>query len=259
MHKETKHHDYRTTYVSAARPGPGLSPIAPNGPCRRGNSRRASLSVCHVGGCAPTPVAETASSSLAPAVAAPSEVDPILDVIKRHLRAVKAYNKAEIAFHSYEDESRPGVVVGEYPEHKRVTLISTESEEHFRYEPTGKMLPVFASCKYDLEKYAPADLGEVERAKWVNKRYKVIRRAQRVQDSSPRSLAYDEWCERGNEVTRINKELFATTPTTMAGTAALLAHWSKVMTDRDCSLDWISTQDFLGRLSRGLRAAGRLS
>jgi hypothetical protein len=198
------------------------------------------------------------SSSLAPAVAAPSEVDPIFAVIKRHLRAVKAHNKAEIAFRRLDGESRPrpGVVVGEYPEHKRVTLISTESEEHFRYEPTGKMLPIFACSKYDLEKHAPADLGEVERAKWVNKRYRAIRRAQRAEDRSPRRLAYDEWSERAEEIVRINKELFATTPTTMAGTAALLAHWSKVMTDRDCSLDWISTQDFLGRLSRGLRAAG---
>jgi hypothetical protein len=155
----------------------------------------------------------------------------------------------------------PGIVVGERSCRKEVVLADNDDESHIRYEPTGETEPIIVFHPYEIGSHAPVDLDEVELTKWIAKKSKELQRARRAAfkryEEGPRGKAYDKWCEKGEEVARITKQMSKIPPTTMAGVAALLAHWSRIATDRDTDLDLIGTKGFLADISKGLRAAGR--
>jgi hypothetical protein len=67
-----------------------------------------------------------------------------------------------------------------------------------------------------------------------------------------REFAYDRWCGQGDQVTKITKEFAATPPTTMAGMAAVLAHWSEIMNEDSNHLDFYDTRKFLGYLAEAI-------
>jgi hypothetical protein len=50
--------------------------------------------------------------------------------------------------------------------------------------------------------------------------------------------------------------LIETSPTTVAGVAAVLAHWSKIMNEDEHDRDFISTTEFLESLAEGVKALG---
>jgi DNA-binding SARP family transcriptional activator len=65
---------------------------------------------------------------------------------------------------------------------------------------------------------------------------------------NPRNVAYDRWNEDCNAVDKITAELVATTPTTIAGIAALLGYWSEIMEEDTIDRAFEDTQEFLERL-----------
>jgi hypothetical protein len=189
--------------------------------------------------------------------------DPIFDVIKRHTRAMKAYAKAHRRYLEHADDEQPPrrdfVVVGEQPERELVELVvlcRDQWEFHDRYELTGKMIPLVARSKSDIERHAPADLDEIERARWIRRKYRELLRATRAdeaaRDGTPRSQAWEAWNESGKIIERLTKELTETTPATLTGAIAVMAYWAKVMTidTEPYALDAISTKDFLRKLSK---------
>jgi hypothetical protein len=58
-------------------------------------------------------------------------------------------------------------------------------------------------------------------------------------------------------VIAITDELVATTPTTMAGIAALISFWSEIMDDETANRDFASTQEFLEKLGASLAKWGQ--
>jgi hypothetical protein len=69
-----------------------------------------------------------------------------------------------------------------------------------------------------------------------------------------RDVAYDRWNNQCEVVTQITEELVETTPTTMAGLAALLTYWSEIMDEDTADRDFLKTSEFLEKL--GLRFGG---
>jgi hypothetical protein len=69
----------------------------------------------------------------APELAKAAEVDPVLDVIKRHRRAVRAAQRAKALMDSCDDPHRPyldgGIVVGKRPERVEVVVRDDEKRE----------------------------------------------------------------------------------------------------------------------------------
>lgn len=74
----------------------------------------------------------------------------------------------------------------------------------------------------------------------------------RRNENSARSPAWNAWNEAGNVTDGLSQQLIETSPTTVAGVAAVLAHWSKVMDEDEHDRDLISTQEFLANLSGAL-------
>jgi hypothetical protein len=71
-----------------------------------------------------------------------------------------------------------------------------------------------------------------------------------------RDGAYDAWNEASIVVDGLSKQLIETAPTTVAGVAAVLAHWSEVMDEEEHDRDFISTTEFLESLAEGVKAIG---
>jgi hypothetical protein len=69
---------------------------------------------------------------------------------------------------------------------------------------------------------------------------------------NPRDVACDRWNEHCNAVDKITAELVATTPTTIAGIAALLGYWSEIMEEDTIDREFEDTQALLARLGEAL-------
>jgi hypothetical protein len=69
---------------------------------------------------------------------------------------------------------------------------------------------------------------------------------------NPRDVAYDRWNEDCKAVDEITAELVATTPTTIAGIAALLGYWSEIMEEDTIDRDFEDTQALLATLGEAL-------
>jgi hypothetical protein len=67
-----------------------------------------------------------------------------------------------------------------------------------------------------------------------------------------RGVAYDRWSDQGDLVAKIAVEFHASPPTTMAGVAAVLAHWAEIMKEDGDHFDFYGTQEFLENLSAAL-------
>jgi hypothetical protein len=69
---------------------------------------------------------------------------------------------------------------------------------------------------------------------------------------NPRNVAYDRWSEHCAVVDKITAELAATTPTTIAGIAALLGYWSEIMEEDTINRAFEDTQALLAGLGEAL-------
>jgi hypothetical protein len=107
---------------------------------------------------------------------------------------------------------------------------------------------------------APTGLSEAERAARVAEKTKELRRNKRAfakrNRNTARDLAYDAWNEAGKLTDSLSQQLIETPPTTVAGVAALLAHWSKAMDEDEHDRDFISTGELLKNLAKGVKALG---
>jgi hypothetical protein len=69
---------------------------------------------------------------------------------------------------------------------------------------------------------------------------------------NPRDVAYHRWSDQCEVVDKITAELVATTPTTIAGIAALLGYWSEIMEEDTIDRDFEDTQALLATLGEAL-------
>jgi hypothetical protein len=75
-----------------------------------------------------------------------------------------------------------------------------------------------------------------------------------TKDCNARAEIYDRWDDLSDGMEEVTEELVATTPTTMAGVAALLAYWSEIMGDDGAGQrqDIYDTQEFLEHLAEAI-------
>jgi hypothetical protein len=192
--------------------------------------------------------AAAAEAAVAPVItsvtpAAPAVVDPIFALIEQHRAALHEEKRTHDIFekiadeHPYEDDDNRGVVVRE-----------------------GSWKPFVVWNEKGLVHYAPKDLDEAGKAAWIKDKTKELRRNKRAyarRNKNPqRDAAYKAWNEAGIAVDGLSKQIIETSPTTVAGVAAVLAHWSKVMDEDEHDRDFISTGEFLEKLAKGVKALG---
>jgi hypothetical protein len=187
--------------------------------------------------------------------------DPIFALIEQHLAAIDEEERTAKIFGQHADEKEDhdnrGVVVGEQPMRSMVKIVH-QGEEAWTYRDV--MRPIVVFIPKMIPGYAPKDLGEAERAAWIKDKTNELRRNRRAYDkrnkNTPRDVAYNAWNEAGKVTDGLSKEIIETAPTTMAGVAAVLAHWSNVMNEEDHDRDFISTTEFLESLAKGVKAIG---
>jgi hypothetical protein len=185
-------------------------------------------------------------------------VDPIFVLIEQHRAALREEKRTHDIFEEHadelEDDNNRGVVVGEQPMRSVEIVRNDEEAIHFNYPL--KMEPIVVFVPKMIANYVPRDLGEAERAAWIKDKTNELRRNKRAykrrNENSARSLAWNAWNEAGNVTDGLSQQLIETSPTTVAGVAAVLAHWSKVMDEDEHDRDLISTQEFLANLSGAL-------
>jgi hypothetical protein len=213
-----------------------------------------------VGGAAANAVATGLAVATPQAAVAPAS-DPIFALIDLHRTALRRERRKYKLLEKQgdaEDDAHRGVVVGEKPVRKRESIQDDDDAHHIRYVPTGEMKPIVVWSEDVLANHAPTDLSETERAAWIKEKTKELQRNQRAyfqrEDDSPRGRAYDAW-NAANEITlRLSKQMIETRPTTMAGVAAVLAHWSRVMDEDEHDRDFFSTREFLKKIAEAVQA-----
>jgi hypothetical protein len=202
-------------------------------------------------------------SAPAPAVVNAVEVDPIFALIEQHRAALREEKRTSDIFEQHadelEDDNNRGVVVGERPDRSTIELVRS-NEEAIRFNYPPKMAPVFVFDEKALAGYAPIELRGEERAAWIKDKTKELRRNRRAyakrNKNTPRAVAFKAWNEADKVTDGLSKQLIETSPTTVAGVAAVLAHWSKVMDEDEHDRDFISTTEFLQSLAKGVKAIG---
>jgi hypothetical protein len=191
------------------------------------------------------------------------EVDPIFALIEQHRAALREEKRTSDIFEQHadelEDDNNRGVVVGERPDRSTIELVRS-NEEAIRFNYPPKMAPVFVFDEKALAGYAPIELRGEERAAWIKDKTKELRRNRRAyakrNKNTPRAVAFKAWNEADKVTDGLSKQLIETSPTTVAGVAAVLAHWSKVMDEDEHDRDFISTTEFLQSLAKGVKAIG---
>jgi hypothetical protein len=159
-----------------------------------------------------------------------------------------------------EDDNNRGVVVGEQP-CVEIEKIPLGPEWHqVRWERTSQMKPIVVFIPKMIANYVPKDLDEAERATWIKDKTKELRRNRRAyarrNKNTPRDVAYKAWTEASTVKDALSKQIIETSPTTVAGVAAVIAHWSEVMDEEEHDRDFISTTEFLESLAEGVKAVG---
>jgi hypothetical protein len=140
----------------------------------------------------------------------------------------------------------PAIAVGEtdpifevIERHRAALEAYDEADEHF--EAMDKLYPrekmPEESMTWSIEQASAWTMAESERCK-----------------GNPRDVAAERWNDQGEVADEITEELVATVPTTVAGFAAVLAHWSDVMEEDSCERDFDSTVLFLENLAEALKA-----
>jgi hypothetical protein len=240
----------------------------------RNTSRRAFLT-----GAAPVAAAlvlaggtAAVDAAVAPATtpgAAPA--DPIFALIEQHRAALREEERTSDIFEKHaaveplENDDNRGVVVGERPNTELDRVFETDADgiSNMRWFQTTKMRPIVVFIPKMIANYAPKDLGEAERAEWIKDKTNELRRNKRAyerrkrrNENSARSLAWSAWNKAGEVTDGLSKQLIETSPTTVAGVAAVLAHWSEVMDEDEHDRDFISTTEFLQSLAKGVKALG---
>jgi hypothetical protein len=172
---------------------------------------------------------------------APPAADPIFALIEQHREALREEKRTHELFEEHaeayplEDDNNRGVAVGEQActELDRVFETDADGVSNMRWFQTTKMRPIVVFIPKMIASYVPKDLDEVERATWIKDKTKELRRNRRAykkrNENSARSLAWDAWNEAGKVTDGLSKQLIETSPTTVAGVAAVMAHWSEVM------------------------------
>ncbi len=199
-----------------------------------------------------------------PIPAAPPAADPIFALIKRHRAAIREEKRTHDIFqqfateHPSEDDNNRGVVIGERPVRSREIVRGDGNDIYFNYPLTGKMEPVVVFNEKLLASYAPIGLTEADRDAWIKEKTKELRRNRRAYDrrnNNPlRNGAWEAWNEAEEVTNSLSQRLIETSPTTVAGVAALLAHWSNVMDENQHDRDFISTAELLKNLAKGVKA-----
>jgi hypothetical protein len=218
--------------------------------------------VVMVGGA--TAVEAAVALPVEPIPAAPA--DPIFALIEQHRAALHEEKRTHDIFEQHADDPREhhdrrGVVVGEKPVRSVEIVRQDEEVIHFNYPLRGKMEPIIVFIPKMIANYVPKDLDEVEREAWIKDKRKELRRNRRACDrrnkkNTPRNVAYKAWTEASTVKDALSKQLIETAPTTVAGVAAVLAHWSEVMDEEEHDRDFISTGELLKNLAKGVKAIG---
>jgi hypothetical protein len=222
--------------------------------------------VVMVGGA--TAVEAAVAAPIEPIPAASPAADPIFALIEQHRAAIDEEKRTRDIFeqcaeaYPLEDDNNRGVVVGECPRTELEKVIETDADgvSNLRWFQTTRMRPIVVFIPKMIANYAPKDLGEAWRAAWIKDKTNELRRNKRAykkrNENSARSLAWDAWNEAGKVTDGLSKQIIETSPTTVAGVAAVLAHWSKIMDEDEHDRDFISTGELLKNLAKGIKAIG---
>jgi hypothetical protein len=196
-----------------------------------------------------------AATPLAPALAnalsepAPAAADPIFAIVAEHRQAWDRYDEAdkvhtELRQKADEDGlyDLPQIHLYDFPEKDVETLLRTDREFHIRYVLTGKMISVFARTPVEIEKNAPGELTESQRADWIRKKTRKLRRAEKAMseriENSECARANDAWNAADTVLRDITARLVGTRPTTVAGAAAALSHLAEFAVDHDSQFEF---------------------
>jgi hypothetical protein len=200
-----------------------------------------------------------------PAVTPTSAPDPIFAMIRKHKKARKntelEHQRAQELWPSFNEmqPEPPRVVVGEQPE-VLWEHVDREDLKGYVRVVTGKTVPIATFHKFEIEKNAPANLSDDQRAKWIRAKTRELTAARRKwdeeQEATPYSRACDKWNTASDKEIAVTAEMIATQPTTIAGLAALLKYWSKIANESDHHIDLWATKDFMRQLAKSAQALG---
>jgi hypothetical protein len=121
--------------------------------------------------------------------------------------------------------------------HRAAWELQHDAHEHFL------AMDVLYSIETESEEFE--EWSVEQRTAWRNE--EIARR-----EGDPRNVAYDGWNECCEAVDKITAQLVGTTPTTIAGIAALLAYWSEIMEEDTIDRAFEDTQALLARLGEAL-------
>jgi hypothetical protein len=195
---------------------------------------------------------------IAPAPAA----DPIFALIEQHRAALREEKRTHDLFKEHaddpqEDDNHRGVVVGEKPVRGFETVQRDADTLHVRFPLTSEMKPITVFNEKFLPDYVLVDLNEAERAAWIANKTNELRRNRRAYNRrysrTARCRTFDAWNKATKVTDSLDKQIGETSPTTVAGIAAVLSYWSGIMNEDTCFRDIYHTQDFLKRLSGALQ------
>jgi hypothetical protein len=173
------------------------------------------------------PSVATALSGLA------TGTDPIFAAIERHREAFEVYsNTSEVDIRLREEHKAQrdprGVYLGEGPEIKyqwikEGIIGGSEKESQVFHEiPTGRIVPIFAACLPDIDRYASThlkDCADIEA--WKAEKLRAWHQWHGIYDEAPIHVAWTAWNAAG-DVLRDAAEALKISPTTLAGLEALL-------------------------------------
>jgi hypothetical protein len=162
-----------------------------------------------------------------------SEDDPIFVAIERHRKSFDTYHEA-MALDTRLREERAaqrdprGVYLGEGPEIKyewikKEIIGGSEKESQVFHEiPTGRMVPTFAVCLPDIDRYASTHLKDcVDIEAWKAEKLRAWHQWHGLHDGAPIHVAWTAW-NAASDVLRDAAEALKIPPTTLAGLKALL-------------------------------------